>query len=210
MRQELQKLYNATDNLVNQQFYKGGHDVIVGRTPGISVKIRASGQIIQKFKNIFNENIDLFLEGNYFQFLLPFKKIKGLNEENLKEVYKVLDNKIELIKENAVDNEIILLYTMVLSAIISKLRELHFNKTIKEIKRRIKNISKKNVSDTKIQESLNNLFMRNNENISILYNISYLDALAESFNYKKVAHICKIQKGKYMNRIVKLILSSIN
>ena len=38
------------------------------------------------------------------------------------------------------------------------------------------------------------------------YNISYLDTLAESFNYKKVAHICKIQKGKYINRIVNLII----
>ena len=46
-------------------------------------------------------------------------------------------------------------------------------------------------------------------NISILYNISYLDALALSFNYKKVSHVCKIQQGKYMNRIVSLILSSI-
>ncbi|MFX0070608.1 MAG: hypothetical protein ACFFAO_05895 [Candidatus Hermodarchaeota archaeon] len=52
--------------------------------------------------------------------------------------------------------------------------------------------------------------MLNNDNISILYNISYLNALAESFNYNKVAHICKIQKGKYINRVVELILSSLN
>ena len=63
------------------------------------------------------------------------------------------------------------------------------------------------IHENKLQEAIDSLFMRNNNNISILYNISYLDTLAESFNYKKVAHICKIQKSKYINRIVKLIIS---
>ena len=100
------------------------------------------------------------------------------------------------------------LYTFVLSALISRIRDLHFNNAIEEIKRRVKEKSGKN-SGKKIQETLDDLFMRNNDNISILYNISYLDALALSFNYKKVSHVCKIQQGKYMNRIVNLILPAI-
>ncbi len=209
MSSEIQRLYEATDNLVNQQFYREGRDLIIGRTPEVSVKIRASGQIIHKFKSMFNENLDLFLEGNYFQFLLLFTKIKGLNEETIKEIHEKLKNKLEILKENAVDKEIVILYTMVLSALISKLRDLHFSNSVEEIKRRIKKKSKA-ISDEEIKEELNNLFMRNNKNVSILYNLSYMDALAESFNYKKVAKACKIQKGKYMNRIVKLILSSFN
>ncbi|GAH35300.1 unnamed protein product [marine sediment metagenome] len=50
----LEQLYDATNNLINQQFYKDGQDIIIGRTPEISVKISNSGQIIRKFKDLFN------------------------------------------------------------------------------------------------------------------------------------------------------------
>lgn len=209
MNSELERLYNATDNLVNQQFYDGGGDTIMGRTPKVSLKIRASGQIVQKFKDLFNQNLDLFLEGNYLQFLSLFKKIKGLNDDTIKEIYDELKEKLEILKANAADKEIVILYTIVLSALISKIRDLHFNHSIDEIKKRIRSKSS-STKDDEIQQVLNNLFMRNNDNISILYNLSYLDALASSFNYKKVAHVCKIQKGKYINRVVNLILASIN
>ncbi|MCK4381090.1 MAG: hypothetical protein KAW51_08130 [Candidatus Lokiarchaeota archaeon] len=71
-------------------------------------------------------------------------------------------------------------------------------------------MKKSNLHETTIQEELDMLFMKNDNNISILYNISYLDTLAESFNYKKVAHICKIQKSKFINRIVRKIISTNN
>ena len=47
----LEQLYDATNNLINQQFYKDGQDIIIGRTPEVSVKISNSGQIIRKFKD---------------------------------------------------------------------------------------------------------------------------------------------------------------
>ncbi|MHA1468304.1 MAG: hypothetical protein ACTSP6_09550, partial [Promethearchaeota archaeon] len=172
MNSELKILYEATDNLINQQFYKEGHDVIIGRTPEVHLKISNSGQIVQKFKDIFNENIDLFLEGNYLKFLLPFKKIKGLDEETIFEINEQLKDKFELLKDDIHESEIVVLYTFVLSALISRIRDLHFNNAIEEIKRRVKEKSSK-ISGKKIQETLDNLFMRNNDNISILYNISY-------------------------------------
>ena len=76
---EKKLLIDATDNLVSQQFYNKGQDVIIGRTPEVHLKISKSGQVVQKFKDLFNENINLFLEGNYLQFLIPFKKIKVLD-----------------------------------------------------------------------------------------------------------------------------------
>ena len=142
-------------------------------------------------------------------FLRHFKKIKGLDDNQIKEIYEELKNKLQVLKENAADEEIVILYTIVLSGIISKIRDLHFNNAIDEVKRRVKAKSKA-INDNDIQEVLNNLFMRNNDNISLLYNLSYLDALASSFNYKKVSKVAKIQKGKYINRIVNLILSSNN
>ncbi len=203
----LERLYDATDNLINQQFYKGGHDIIIGRTPEISLKISNSGQIIKKFKDLFNQNLDLFLDGKYLEFLNLFKRIKGMDENYIREIYQDLQLKFETLKEAENINTVII-YSLVLNSLISSIRDLNFGDSIKEIKKRI--LRKSKINENKIQEELDKLFMRNDHNISILYNISYLDTLAESFNYKKVAHICKIQKSKFINRIVRKILFSLN
>ncbi|MFW9881875.1 MAG: hypothetical protein ACFFG0_53105 [Candidatus Thorarchaeota archaeon] len=203
----LEKLYSATNNLVNQQFYKAKTDIIIGRTPEISLKISNSGQIIRKFKDLFNKNLHLFLEGKYYKFLNEFKKIKGLDDNYINEIYQDLELKFENLRD-AENINMIVEYSLVLNSLISSIRDINFDETIREIKKRI--IKKSNIHEKKIQEELDKFFMRNDENISILYNLSYLDTLAESFNYKKVVHICKIQKSKFMNRIVKLIISSNN
>ncbi len=204
---DLERLYDATDNLINQQFYKGGHDIIIGRTPEISIKISNSGQIIRKFKDLFNQNLDLFLDGKYLEFLNLFKRIKGMDENYIREIYQDLQLKFETLKEAENINTVII-YSLVLNSLISSIRDLNFGDSIREIKKRI--LRKLKINKNKIQEELDKLFMRNDHNISILYNISYLDTLAESFNYKKVAHICKIQESKFINRIVRKILFSLN
>jgi hypothetical protein len=199
----LEQLYDATNNLINQQFYKDGFDIIIGRTPEVSVKISNSGQIIRKFKDLFNSNIQLFLEGEYLQFLNLFKKIKGVDENNINEIYQDLELKFHNLKDTK-NIDTIVLYALVLNSLISSIRDINFNNALTEINRRVK--KKKKINNNKIQRELDMLFMRNDGNVSILYNLSYLDTLAESFHYRKVAHICKIQKSKYINRIVDIIL----
>ncbi|MFX1420494.1 MAG: hypothetical protein ACFE9N_16435, partial [Promethearchaeota archaeon] len=190
----LEKLYSATNNLVNQQFYKAKTDIIIGRTPEISLRISNSGQVIRKFKDLFNKNLHLFLEGKYYKFLNEFKKIKGLDENYINEIYQDLQLKFENLRDTE-NISTVVEYSLVLNSLISSIRDLNFSETIREIKKRI--MKRSNMHKNKIQEELDKLFMRNDENISILYNLSYLDTLAESFNYKKVAHICKIQKSKF-------------
>ena len=205
----LESLYNATDNLINQQFYKEGRDTIIGRTPEVSLKISNSGQIVRKFKDMFNENLHLFLDGKYLKFLNLFKKIKGMDENYIQEIYQDLELKFENLKSaNAENINTVIIYSLVLNSLISSIRDLNFEEAIKEIKRRIKN--KITITDSKIQQELDNMFMKNDDNVSILYNISYLDTLAESFNYKKVAKVCKIQISRYINRIVINIVNSHN
>jgi len=199
----LEQLYDATNNLINQQFYKDGQDIIIGRTPEVSVKISNSGQIIRKFKDLFNNNLHLFLDGKYLQFLNLFKKIKGVDENYINEIYQDLQLKFHNLKDT--DNiDIVVLYAIVLNSLISSIRDINFNDSLTEINNRVK--KKKKISNNKIQRELDMLFMKNDDNVSILYNLSYLDTLAESYNYRKVAHICKIQKSKYINRIVNIIL----
>ena len=199
-------MHEGTDNLINQQFYNG-KDIIIGRTPEVSIKISNSGQIVRKFKDLFNQNLNLFLEGKYLQFLKLFKRIKGIDENYIKEIYQDLQLKFESIKE-AENINIVIIYTLVLNSLISSIRDLNFEDAIREVKKRI--LKKSILHEDTIQEELDMLFMKNDNNISILYNISYLDTLAESFNYKKVAHICKIQESKFINRIVRKIISTNN
>ena len=199
----LEQLYDATNNLINQQFYKDGFDIIIGRTPEVSVKISNSGQIIRKFKDLFNSNIQLFLEGEYLQFLNLFRKIKGVDENNINEIYQDLQLKFHNLKDTK-NIDIIVLYALVLNSLISSIRDINFNEALTEINRRIRR--RKRINNNKIQQELDMLFMKNNKNVSILYNLSYLDTLAESFNYRKVSRICRIQMSKFINRIVDIIL----
>jgi len=143
------------------------------------------------------------LEGKYLKFFNPFKRIKGLDENYLQEIYQDIQIRLTALQDTKYD--IVLLYTIVLSSLISSIRDLHFNFSLKEIIERIK-LRSRNLNENQLKLELDKLFMRNNKSLSILYNISYLDALAESFNFKKVARTCKIQKGKHINRIVELIL----
>ncbi|MFX1397792.1 MAG: hypothetical protein ACFFAS_12210 [Promethearchaeota archaeon] len=207
MKLILEKLHEATDNLINQQFYYSGRDLIIGRTPDISIKISKSGQIVHKFKDLFKKNLRFFIEGKYLQFFLPFIFIEGIERKDIKEIIEKIEDKFcNLDSEEEID--ILITYTMVLSTFISRIREFHFNKSLEVIKKRV--IKKLNLTINEIQEELDKLFMKNNRNISILYNLSYIDALAESFNYKKVAKTCKIQKGKFINIIVGIIVSARN
>jgi len=203
----MNQLLNATDNLIEQQFKIPGRDIIIGRTPEVSVKISKSGQVVKKFKDLFNSNLQLFIDGEYLQFLKLFKKIKGVDENYINEIYQDLELKFEHLRDTENIN-IIVLYAIVLNSLISSIRDLNFAGTVREIKKRVKN--RISTNDIQTQKKLDKLFMTNDDNVSILYNISYLDTLAESFNYRKVAHICKIQKSKFINRIVNLIVSPNN
>ena len=204
---KLKRLYDATDNLIKQQFYKSGSDTIIGRTPEISIKIKNSGQIIKKYENLFNQNMQFFLEGNYMKFFTPFKKIKGVDENHLSEVYQ--DIQIKLAAMHGTDFDTVIMYTIVVSSLTTSIRDIQFNESIQEITVRTRKKAN-TITNKQIQEELEKLFMRNDKNISILYNISYLNALAESFNFMKTARTCKIQRSKYINLIVNSILFSLN
>ena len=206
MQANIKQLYEATDNLINQQFYLNGRDLVIGRTPDISIKIANSGQVIKKFKDLFNKNILLFLEGDFKKFLSSFKKIKGIDDKILEEIHQVLKQKLTHIENMEIN--VVVLYTIVLSSIISRIRDIHFNSSIREIRKRVK--LKSDITDNEIQDVLDQLFMKNNRYVSLLYNLSYFCALSASFNYKKVSRVCKIQRSKYINYIVNIILSQVN
>ncbi|TFG10387.1 MAG: hypothetical protein EU535_08305 [Promethearchaeota archaeon] len=199
---KLKKLHKATDNLIEQQFYRRGTDTIVGRTPEISMKIKNSGLIVKRFKDLFYENLMYFINGQFLNFFEPFTQIKGMDENYIKEINQEIEIKLTALQDTEYD--LVISYTLVLSSLISRIRDIHFNDAIHEIIKRIKHKSQK-LSENEIHSELEDLFMKNNKYVSLLYNISYLGALADSFHFKKVARTCKIQKSKLINQIVDII-----
>ena len=145
----MNQLLDATSNLIEQQFKVPGKDIIIGRTPEVSVKISNSGQIIKKFKDLFNSNLQLFIDGKYLQFLKLFKIIKGVDENYINEIYQDLELKLENLRDTE-NISIVVLYAIVLNSLISSIRDLNFTETIKEIKKRVKNKVPKD--DSQIQE----------------------------------------------------------
>jgi len=204
---QLKRLYDATDNLIKQQFYKSGSDTIIGRTPEISIKIKNSGQIVKKYENLFNENIPLFLEGEYMKFFAPFKRIKGVDENHLSEIFQ--DIQIKLASMHGTEFDTVIMYTIVVSSLTTSIREIQFNESVQEIILRVRKRAR-SITVKQIEKELEKLFMRNDKNVSILYNVSYLAALADSFNFMKTVRTCKIQRSKYINLIVNSILFSLN
>jgi len=134
----MNQLLEATSNLIEQQFKVPGKDIIIGRTPEVSVKISNSGQVIKKFKDLFNSNLQLFIDGKYLQFLNLFKKIKGVDENYINEIYQDLELKFENLRDTE-HISIVVLYAIVLNSLISSIRDLNFAETIREIKKRVKN-----------------------------------------------------------------------
>jgi hypothetical protein len=202
---ENNQIVDATDNLIEQQFYKHGTDTIIGRTPEIAIKIKNSGLVIRKYKDLFKRNSKYFIQGDIFDFLKPFTVIKGIDDNHIKEIYQEVQIKLAALQDTKIDS--VIRYTIILSSLISRIRNIQFNESIEEIITRIRK-KKLKLKQSYIHEKLESLFMRNDKNVSILYNIAYLDALAESFNFHRVAHTCKIQKSKYINIIVNYVLFS--
>ena len=199
---KLKKLHHATDNLIEQQFYRRGTDTIVGRTPEISMKIKNSGLIIKRFKELFYDNLMYFIEGQFLNFFEPFAQIKGMDENYIKEINQEIQIKLAALQDT--EHDLVITYTLVLSSLISRIKDIHFDEAIREIVERVKHKSR-NLSENEIHSELEDLFMKNNKFVSLLYNVSYLGALADSFHFKKVARTCKIQKSKLINQIVHLI-----
>ncbi|MBY9013318.1 MAG: hypothetical protein KGD70_13170 [Candidatus Lokiarchaeota archaeon] len=141
------------------------------------------------------------------KFFAPFKRIKGVDENHLREIYQ--DIQIKLAAMHGADFDTVIMYTIVVSSLTTSIREIQFNESIQKIIARAREKTS-SISVKQVEKELEKLFMRNDKNVSILYNISYLTALAESFNFMKTARICKIQRTKHINIIVNSILFSFN
>jgi hypothetical protein len=197
-------LPDLIEYLVRQQFNPRG-DIITDRMKGKKVYIQNAGQAIKKFIELLLKDSSDVSEANYKTYLQKLSKEFNID---LDEVENNFSARLSRLEGEASDLHIIA--TLLFGELLGSIRERVFNQTLTEIKNRlIENLKIKDGSKAEFEENFKtqtcNLFQRNNENISLLYNLCFLDFIAETVHSYKLKKTVKIQLGKYMNRVVKEI-----
>ncbi|HUX98968.1 MAG TPA: hypothetical protein VMV49_05405 [Candidatus Deferrimicrobium sp.] len=195
-------LPDLLEYLVRQQFNPRG-DIITDRMKGKKVHIQTAGQAIKKFIELLLKDSSDVLEANYKTYL---KKLSKEFHIDLDEVQNNFSERLSRLEGEA--NDLPIIATLLFGELLGNIRERVFNQILTEIKNRlIENLKIKDGSKAKFEENFKtqtcDLFQRNNENISLLYNLCFLEFIAETVHSYKLSRVLKILLGKYMNRVVK-------
>jgi len=201
------QILELIDYLVRQQFSKGG-DFITDRMKGQKVHVKYAGRIIQSFCDLLSgksDNMQDLLSGNYEKYLE--KLCLALNLDAIK-ILQAYQNRTAILEPEDRTPPIIL--TSLLGELLSTIRERAFNETLQEIKTRFKKLqgnydNNKEISDLELDNQISELFQKNDMNISLLYNLSFLEFIAITTHSQKVKRTTKILLGKYINRVVETL-----
>lgn len=184
------------ENAVFQQLFLGSNR-IMGKNPDNTMQLTGIGQILRRFISDIKSQLDLLKTKRLQDFLDYFEKRFNLSLKDVKE-------RVELNFEGMGDlegQETVVLY-MVLTKLLEHLRENAYrmwgNDAIKETYESVSG----HKYDDKIAEKVQNMAALNEENISLLYNLSFLAFLCDSYNNKKMIITLKRLVSTRVNRIV--------
>lgn len=198
------EILELIDYLIRQQFSVGG-DVITDRMKKQRVQVRYAGRIIQGFFELLTENIQDILTGNCEKYL---GNVCGALNIDAKKILQAYLNRTAVLE--AEDKTPPIIITSLLGELLGNIRERAFNETLQEIKTRLKKRRGGSNGDDQLEEvnlddRIAELFQRNDENISLLYNLSFLEFIAITIHSEKVKRTAKILLGKYINRVVETL-----
>jgi ribosomal protein S17E len=169
---------------------------------GQKVQVKYAGRIIQGFIDLLKENLQDIFAGDYENYLRKLCEALNLDSNKILQAYL---NRTSILEPE--DKTAPIIITTLLGELLSTIRERAFNETLQEIKNRFKkrhcNSNGNNqISDIDLDNRLSELFQRNDVNISLLYNLSFLEFIADTTHSQKVKRTARILLGKYMNRVV--------
>jgi hypothetical protein len=198
------EILELIDYLVRQQFSRGG-DFITDRMKQQRVQVRYAGRIIQGFIDLLTENIQDILTGNCEKYL---GNLCGALNIDSKKILQAYLNRTAVL--DAEDKTPPIIVTSLLGELLGTIRERAFNETLQEIKTRLKkrqggSNGDDQMSEVKVDDRISELFQRNDANISLLYNLSFLEYIAGTIHSQKVKRTAKILLGKYINRVVETL-----
>jgi hypothetical protein len=199
------EIIDLINYLVRQQFSRGG-DVITDRMKRQEVQVRYAGRIIQGFIDLLTENIEDFLtSGNTERSLTNICNALNIDAQKILQAYL---NRTAILESE--DKTPPIIVTSLLSELLGNIRERAFNETLQEIKTRWKQRQRgtngeDQLAEVKLDDRIAELFQRNDANISLLYNLSFLEYIAITIRSPKVKRTTKILLGKYINRVVETL-----
>lgn len=206
--------YEVIKFLLFQQFYYGD-DIIYGRTRDVSVVVRGSGEIIEKFYINLVEQISLIRQHQYKDYLQYFNDF--IFPINTKDIYIRFKGAYDNIEKDQLTPQIIT--SFLLSEILVEIRKKCFDEALNEIKiiliekvtkfnKELDTEKKLEISEDFVVDKMNNLkqlFSLNDGNIGIIYNLSFLKTLAYKYTDMKVYNLTKKMLLRYMENVVEKI-----
>jgi hypothetical protein len=188
-----QQLFNAQDN-----------NKICGKNPDNTMQVTGVDQLLDSFLTDLKKNLELLKKQKLKEFLQTYEKRFHIN---LKDTLERIEANFEgMGGMEMLEGQETVLYYMVLTKLLEALREYSYNSwgsdRIKEIYEEQAGKKFNDVAKDKIQ----NLAALNEENISILYNLSFIAMLSTSYGDKKFITTLKRLVTTRINKIVKQIL----
>jgi hypothetical protein len=198
------EILELIEYLVRQQFSKGG-DVITDRMKKAHVQVKYAGRIIQGFIELLTANVQDVLTGDCERYLGNVCSALNIDAKKILQAYLQRTAVLE-----AEDKTPPIIVTSLLGELLGNIRERAFNETLHEIKTRLKerrggSNGEDQLAEVKLDDRIAELFQRNDENISLLYNLSFLEFIAVTIHSQKVRRTAKILLGKYINRVVETL-----
>jgi hypothetical protein len=198
------EILELIEYLVRQQFSRGG-DLITDRMKQQQVQVRYAGRIIQGFIELLTENIEDILTGNTKRYL---ENVCGALNIDAQKILQSFLNRTAVLESE--DKTPPIIVTSLLGELLGNIRERAFNETLQEIKTRLKkrqggSNGGDGLAEMKLDHRIAELFQRNDANISLLYNLSFLEYIAITIRSPKVKRTTRILLGKYINRVVETL-----
>ncbi len=197
------QLVEMLNFLVKQQFIREG-DIVTDRMKTKEVHIRGSGRAIKDFIRLLNDNISLVVEEKYENYL---DTLCGICDLDIQRVMEAFSARLPVLEEH--DRTPPLMLSMLMAEFLGKIRERAFEETLEEIKRRTRWDLKISEGDEEFEQRFDDIikdfFQRNEPNLSLLYNLCFLDFIAMIIHSNKVRRTVKIILGLYMNKVVEKV-----
>lgn len=189
------------ENAVFQQLFAGSNR-IMGKNPANTMQITGVNLLLRRFIYDLRFHMNWVKQQKLDDFLAYFAKRFNVNLDEVKE--RIESNFAGM--GNLEGQETVVIY-MTLTKLLENLREQAYKQYGRDaIENAFKETTGKNFGD-KEAEKIQNLAALNEENISLLYNLSFVAFLAISYNNKALSSTVKRLVSTKVNKIVEKIQS---
>jgi len=177
--------------LAKQQFYFG-QDRIYGRIKQLSVKIKGAGLVVHRLITTLQKHSPLLYQFKFDEYL--HRIVEEIEFLDFDYVYGQFTQKSSILENTP--EQLPILITFLVSDILSALRVPAFDKVKSQIKE--KALSKFS-SLGEMEGSFDKLCSFNNQHLSLLENLSFLDILSRAFHFQRIVRVVAIQITKHIN-----------